>query len=206
MAPEPQQAATLGTRAQINTSGPAGGAEETLLQPDLTEAPQPEQPWRARRGEARVRCASGAPRRVLSPGRQRLIWKTVTATPPPGRGWHPGQENVTHLRPLPSSRGTPGSYQELLGLWLPALTMLSGRIEPPFLHFAEAQTKALPPSSQPHPQCLGPGPGTPAGPPPLSSLFFCALWGPIKPNFVTSLGAGTRRFPRASHGGGVGDG
>lgn len=33
-----------------------------------------------------------------------------------------------------------------------------------------------------------------------SSLFSCAPWGPIKPNFVTSLGAGTRRFPRASQG------
>lgn len=28
-----------------------------------------------------------------------------------------------------------------------------------------------------------------------SPVFFCTLWGPIKPNFVTSLAAGTRRFP-----------
>lgn len=92
----------------------------------------------------------------------------------------------------PSSHHNLGLCGELLGhQWLSAHT--AGQRErtamSPFYRCANQGPSSS--ITAPSPQHPGTHPGTPAGPS-LSPVFFCALWGPIKLNFVASLRAGTR--------------
>lgn len=92
----------------------------------------------------------------------------------------------------PGSHHNLGLCGELLGhQWLSAHT--AGQRErtamSPFYRCANQGPSSS--ITAPSPQHPGTHPGTPAGPS-LSPVFFCALWGPIKLNFVASLRAGTR--------------